>query len=84
MSAANFAFSVCAHFASSDRAQAYHSTEDTQLGKPIEVVAAESSSAGPWTVTWPQTAPQLLRFKVRLGLIAGMHYSWALHWRVGS
>ncbi|PRW20837.1 Ig-like domain repeat [Chlorella sorokiniana] len=44
--------------------QAYHATENTELGKPIQVDAAESDSAGPWTVTWPQTAPQLLRFKV--------------------
>ena len=47
--------------------QAYHATENTDLGKPLEVVAAESDSAGPWTVSWPQTAPQLLRFKVRMG-----------------
>ena len=26
--------------------------------------ATPSGSAGPWTVSWPQTAPQMLRFKV--------------------
>lgn len=45
--------------------QAYHATEDTELGKPVQVEAAESNSQGPWTVTWAQTVPQLLRFKVR-------------------
>lgn len=45
-------------------AQAYHATEETELGKPRQVDADTADSGGPWTVFWSQTAPQVLRFKV--------------------
>lgn len=45
-------------------AQAYHATEDTELGKPRQVLADPSYIAGPWNLFWSQNAPQFLRFKV--------------------
>lgn len=50
--------------------QAFHATEERELGRPIQVDATPSGSAGPWTVSWPQTAPQMLRFKVGGGSAA--------------
>ena len=47
--------------------QAYHAAEDRELGRPVQVDASPADSAGPWTVFWAQTAPQLLRFKVGPG-----------------
>lgn len=64
--------------------QAYHDSEDTELGKPRQVDANPADSAGPWTVFWAQTAPQFLRFKVGEG--AECRWWWqgtACHaWRV--
>ncbi|PRW20918.1 fibronectin type III domain-containing [Chlorella sorokiniana] len=44
--------------------QAFHAIEDRELGRPVQVDAEPSGSAGPWTVFFAQTVPQRLRFKV--------------------
>lgn len=54
--------------------QAYATDSETPLGRPQEVTATATLNSGNWvggTVSFSQTVPQMLRFKVSRGLAAG-------------
>lgn len=52
-----------------DRLVQAHDKDGNALGTPKSVDATAADFAGPWTVFWPQTVPQLLSFRVRGALL---------------